>query len=296
MAYVKKPINLEGLDLAFSKISQYLKQNFKTVLLISADNFKDKKLQQLFQQKYKEVSFITTSSIEDGKLKANNIHFDCIIADLGEDTSDGIKLMQEWKPQLIEQKIPVILLINNIISGEDEIRLKTISETVVRNTASATTKLIDEIEQFLYKLKQNESHSGNDSQHPKNLINNLDGKKILIVDDDMRNVYALSTALESELAEVISAADGKESLEMLKLNPDTELVLMDIMMPEMDGYEAMQHIRKTLKLNQLPIIALTAKAMAGDREKCIASGASDYITKPVDIQKLLTLIKIWLSK
>ena len=204
--------------------------------------------------------------------------------------------MQEWKPQLLEQKIPVILLINNNISGEDEIRLKTISETVVRNTASATNKLIDEIEQFLYKLKQNDNQSLVNQQEPKNLINNLEGKKILIVDDDMRNVYALSTALESEHAEIISAADGKESLEMLKLNTDTQLVLMDIMMPEMDGYEAMHQIRHTLKLHQLPIIALTAKAMAGDREKCIAAGASDYITKPVDIQKLLTLIKTWLSK
>ncbi|MBP7345314.1 MAG: response regulator [Sediminibacterium sp.] len=296
LAYVKKPINLEGLDLAFSKISQYLKQNFKTVLLISSDNFKDKKLQQLFQEKYKEVSFITTSTIEDGISKTNHIHFDCIIADLGDDTSKGIKLMQEWKPQLIEQKIPVILLINNSISGEDEIRLKTISETVVRNTASATNKLINEIEQFLYKLKQNEGQPNEDVQEPKNLIENLEGRKILIVDDDMRNVYALSTALESEQAEIISAADGKESLEMLKLNPNTQLVLMDIMMPEMDGYEAMRHIRQTLKLDRLPIIALTAKAMAGDREKCIAAGASDYITKPVDIQKLLTLIKVWLSK
>lgn len=136
----------------------------------------------------------------------------------------------------------------------------------------------------------------NDTETPQNLINNLNGKKILIVDDDMRNVYALSTALESEEAEIISAADGKESLEMLKMHPDTHLVLMDIMMPEMDGYEAMNHIRKTLNMHQLPIIALTAKAMAGDREKCISAGASDYITKPVDIQKLMSLIKIWLSK
>ena len=163
-------------------------------------------------------------------------------------------------------------------------------------SASATNKLINEIEQFLYKLKQTEGQLNEDDQQPKNLIENLEGRKILIVDDDMRNVYALSTALESEHAEIISAADGKESLEMLKLNPNTQLVLMDIMMPEMDGYEAMRHIRQTLKLDRLPIIALTAKAMAGDREKCIAAGASDYITKPVDIQKLLTLIKVWLSK
>jgi CheY-like chemotaxis protein len=117
-----------------------------------------------------------------------------------------------------------------------------------------------------------------------------------VVDDDMRNVFALSAVLESNKMQVLAAGDGRESLEQLKKHPDTDLVLMDIMMPEMDGYEAMQRIRKDLKMAHLPIIALTAKAMAGDRDKCIAAGASDYITKPVEMQKLLSLMRVWLTK
>jgi CheY-like chemotaxis protein len=120
-------------------------------------------------------------------------------------------------------------------------------------------------------------------------------KTVLVVDDDMRNVFALSAVLESNKMQVLTASDGKEALEQLQKFPDTDIVLMDIMMPEMDGYEAMQRIRRDLKMMELPIIALTAKAMTGDREKCIAAGASDYITKPVDMQKLLSLMRVWLT-
>jgi signal transduction histidine kinase/CheY-like chemotaxis protein len=296
LAYVKKPINIEGLDQAFNKISQYLKQYFKNVLLISPEHFKDNALQQLFSQKYKTVTFINVPSIEEAKQKAKQIQFDCIIADLGDQLQEGIIQMQDWKPTLVEQDIPVILLINNDISDTEEKTLKTVSDTIVKNNSTTNLKLMDEIELFLYKLKQTDSQKINSPFDSSNLIQDLSGRKILIVDDDMRNVYALSTALESEHAEIISAADGKESLDMLQQHPDTQLVLMDIMMPEMDGYEAMKQIRHRLKLMQLPIIALTAKAMAGDKEKCIAAGASDYITKPVDVQKLLGLIKTWLSK
>ena len=296
LAYVKKPINLEGLDLAFSKISQYLKQHFKNVLLISAENVKHIHIQQLFQQKYKEVSFISASSVEEGKIKASQVRLDCIIIDLTENSFIHSVAIQSWKTELNEHQIPIILLVNNHISTDEEAYLKTISESIVKNSSSADVTLISEIEQFLYKLKQYENQPNHHIDNNKPIIENLAGRKILIVDDDMRNVYALSTALEAEQAEIVSAADGKESLEILKQNLDTQLVLMDIMMPEMDGYDAMKHIRQTLKLTQLPIIALTAKAMTGDREKCIAAGASDYITKPVDIKKLLTLIKIWLSQ
>ena len=296
LAYVKKPINLEGLDLAFSKISQYIKDNFKHVLLISLQNFKHIHFQQLFQQKYKEVSFISASSVEEGKLKASQVRVDCIIIDLSENNFIHSAAIHAWKTELNEQQTPIILLTNSHISTDEETYLKTISESIVKNSSSADIKLISEIEQFLYKLKQHENQANHPIDHDKPTIKNLAGRKILIVDDDMRNVYALSTALEAEQAEIVSASDGKESIEILKQNLDTQLVLMDIMMPEMDGYDAMKHIRQTLNLTQLPIIALTAKAMAGDREKCIAAGASDYITKPVDIQKLLTLIKLWLSQ
>jgi CheY-like chemotaxis protein len=122
----------------------------------------------------------------------------------------------------------------------------------------------------------------------------LSNKKVLVVDDDVRNIFSLTKALELQQMKVFSAVDGKEALQMLKENPDMDVVLMDIMMPEMDGYTAIQEIRKNNKFRNLPIIAVTAKAMTGDREKCIKAGASDYISKPVDVDQLLSLLRVWL--
>ncbi len=295
LAYVKKPINLEGLNLAFNKISAFIKQNFKNVLLVSPEYFKDKKIDSIFQQKLKSVNFFNASSIDDAVAITEKKHIDCIIVDLGNQVKKGIEALQEWRSELQNKKIPFILLIDNDIPASEEDLLKPFAEAIIRNDLSVNDNLITELDSFLYQIKRYEKANVQTANMISDL-KDLKGFKILIVDDDMRNVYALSTAIESEHAEIISAADGKESLEMLKKHTDTNLVLMDIMMPEMDGYEAMKRIRNELQLKELPIIALTAKAMEGDREKCISSGASDYITKPVDIQKLISMIKIWVSK
>ncbi|WP_327248477.1 GAF domain-containing hybrid sensor histidine kinase/response regulator [Sediminibacterium salmoneum] len=295
LAYVKKPINLEGLNLAFNKISAYIKQNFKNVLLVSPDYFNDNKVDSIFQQKLKSVNFYNANSIHEARTITENKHIDCVIVDLGNQLKLGIEALQEWRSVLQNKKIPFILLIDNDVPAAEEDLLKPFAEAIIRNDLSVNDNLITELDSFLYQLKRSEKANAQSSDIISDL-KNLKGFKILIVDDDMRNVYALSTAIESEHADIISAADGKESLDMLKQHTDTNLVLMDIMMPEMDGYEAMKRIRNELNLKELPIIALTAKAMEGDREKCIASGASDYITKPVDIQKLIAMMKSWLSK
>jgi len=295
LAYVKKPINLEGLNLAFNKISTYIRQNFKNVLLVSPDYFNDKNINSIFQQKLKSVNFYNANSINEARDITENKHIDCVIVDLGKQVKKGIEVLQEWRNALHNKSIPFIILIDNDISESDENLLKPFAEAIVRNDLSVNDNLITELDSFLYQIKRTDKAITN-QENKISELNDLNGFKILVVDDDMRNVYALSTALESENADILSAADGKESLEILKLHQDTHLVLMDIMMPEMDGYEAMKRIRNELQLKELPIIALTAKAMEGDREKCIASGASDYITKPVDIQLLISKIKSWLSK
>ncbi|BDQ11377.1 response regulator [Sediminibacterium sp. TEGAF015] len=295
LAYVKKPINLEGLNLAFNKISTYIKQNFKSVLLVSPDYFQDKNINAIFQQRLKSVTFYNASSINEARGITENKHIDCIIVDLGNEWQENLTSLQDWRSLSNNQHIPFILLINNDIPEAEENKLKPFAEAIVRNDLSVNDNLITELDSFLYQVKKSEKSTLQAIINESTLMD-LSGFKILIVDDDMRNVYALSTALESENADIISASDGRESLEMLKIHADTDLVLMDIMMPEMDGYEAMSRIRKELKQLDLPIIALTAKAMEGDREKCISAGASDYITKPVDIQKLISTIKSWLSK
>jgi len=150
---------------------------------------------------------------------------------------------------------------------------------------------MDELELFLYKLKEVAPRQTGVIESSEK---NLSGQKVLLADDDMRNLFSITALLEEQGIEVITAADGKEALEKLEQHRDIRLVLMDIMMPEMDGYEAMRRIRADIRYKQLPVIALTAKAMAGDREKCIAAGASDYIAKPIDSSKLLSLIRVWM--
>ena len=197
--------------------------------------------------------------------------------------------------KLSEKNTPFILYLDKDISSHDELALRKISDVVVRQSAGSHSRLMDEMELFLYKLQEIKTNTKLRVTDNGLTHNDLSDKKILLVDDDMRNVFALSAALEREEINVITASDGNDALQVLRNSDGVDLVLMDIMMPEMDGYEAIRHIRNDLKLTRLPIIALTAKAMTGDREKCIQAGASDYITKPVDIQKLLSLMRVWLS-
>ncbi len=295
LAYVKKPIDREGLEKAFDTISIYLDKHIKKVLIISAMHFKDESLKDLFHERHKDVSFIQVASVEQAKKIIMTEKYDCLIADIGNNVNEGINDLQLIQQELHNQPIPVIIYLDTDISPADELQLKKISNVIVRDSPSVNTRLKDELELFLYKVEEKYDQPNPKSFNIPVSDIGLVGKKILLVDDDMRNVFALSNALEIQKMIVTAASDGKESLAILKENPDIDLVLMDIMMPEMDGYEAIKRIRGDLKMGKIPIIALTAKAMTGDREKCIAAGASDYITKPVDVQKLLSLMRVWFS-
>jgi CheY-like chemotaxis protein len=148
---------------------------------------------------------------------------------------------------------------------------------------------------FLHLIEENKQTNTGGSYKKLGLLNEvLKDKKIMVVDDDVRNIFSITKALEAYSVKVLSATDGKEALEQLEKNPEIDLILMDMMMPEMDGYEATAEIRKIQKFRNLPVIAVTAKAMSGDRERCISAGASDYVTKPVDIDQLLSLLRVWL--
>jgi CheY-like chemotaxis protein len=183
------------------------------------------------------------------------------------------------------------------LSREENNRLTKLANTVVLKTANSHERLLDETVLFLHKV---ESNLPKEKQNIIRKLHRTDeilrNKKILLVDDDMRNIYSLSNVLEDEGIHCIIAENGRVALEELARHSDIDLVLMDVMMPEMDGYEATMQIRKTPGIQQIPIIALTAKAMKGDREKCLAAGMSDYITKPVNVAQLLSLMRVWLYK
>jgi CheY-like chemotaxis protein len=161
-------------------------------------------------------------------------------------------------------------------------------------TAHSYQRILDEVGLFLHLVEEKNSSETIKNKVLGSLTEVLSGKKILITDDDVRNIFSLTKALEKYKVDVVLAMDGKQALERLKENPDIDVVLMDMMMPEMDGYETIKQIRKTPMFTRLPIIAITAKSMIGDREKCIAAGASDYISKPVDIDQLVSLLRVWL--
>ncbi|HAI68416.1 MAG TPA: histidine kinase, partial [Gammaproteobacteria bacterium] len=192
-------------------------------------------------------------------------------------------------------QIPIILYMARELTSTENQCLQESENNLTIKVVRSQERLLDEATLFLHQLEANLSPYKRKMLkmvHDKEAI--LRHKKVLIVDDDMRNTFALLTLLEDKEVEVFVAENGKEALEMLEQHPDTHLVLMDIMMPEMDGYETMQNIRKQFRFRQLPLIALTAKAMPGDKAKCIEAGANDYLSKPVDTDKLISLMRVWL--
>ncbi len=295
LAYVKKPIDKKGLEKAFETIGTYLSENIKKVLVISDSHLIDENLTQLFWDKQNDVSFIHEPSLDNARERIHAEKFDCLIVDIGNKIAEGIRDIQLIRNEMEAQPIPVIIYLDTDISPADEWQLKKVSNAIVRESPYKNSRLKDELELFLYKVEESRNNPVPISGPASINDDGLKGKKILLVDDDMRNVFALSNALEIQKLDVIAAADGRESLNILAKNKDIDLILMDIMMPEMDGFEAIKKIRGELKMTNIPIIALTAKAMTGDREKCLEAGASDYITKPVDISKLLSLLRVWLS-
>jgi CheY-like chemotaxis protein len=192
--------------------------------------------------------------------------------------------------------LPIIIFTGKNLSKTEEGKIRQYADSIVVKTAHSYQRILDEVSLFLHLVEENTTNGSQPGKYPRmGALNEvLSHKKVMVVDDDVRNIFSLTKALEQHQMKVISAVDGKEALLMLKENPDMDVVLMDIMMPEMDGYTAIQEIRKINKFRNLPVIAVTAKAMTGDREKCIKAGASDYISKPVDVDQLLSLLRVWL--
>jgi signal transduction histidine kinase/DNA-binding response OmpR family regulator/CHASE3 domain sensor protein len=293
--YTQKPLQIEDLEAVFSNISHHIQSRFKQVLIVS-DNLLDNVLQlkSLSDKRQMETAYDQVPTLPEAFEELQKKKYDCVILDIGTDVSEGTARLKALWDFTKGKDIPIMVYLDKDISVGDEAQLKKYAAAIIRNSIYATDRLMDELELFLYKLKEIETRVVPVAK-PDLTEQTLKGKKVLLADDDMRNVFSLSALLEEYGFEVITAGDGKEALELLHKHPDTDIVLMDIMMPEMDGYEAMRHIRKDGRFLQLPVIALTAKAMTGDREKCMEAGASDYIAKPVDNNKLLSLMRVWLS-
>jgi CheY-like chemotaxis protein len=222
---------------------------------------------------------------------------DCIILDIGLPDMSGFDLIHQLEEVKGHNVPPIIIYTGKELTKEENNELEKYAETIIIKGIKSEERLLDETALFLHRTVSNLPES------KQAIIHNLydkesvfHSKKILLVDDDMRNVFALSKILQDRGMEIIKAENGKVALEMLAIHPDIDMVLMDIMMPEMDGYEAMKRIRSQAKFKKMPVIALTAKAMKDDKQKCIDAGANDYIAKPIDIERMLSLMRVWLSK
>jgi len=293
IAYLKKPVSKEGLEKAFADIAGHISSYFKKILFFSTEPGRNTDLQQVLDERKMDARVTYANTPEQTISILSEQRYDCTIVDIGNEIVAGINKLTQLKEAGALDDTQVIILLDKDISRDDEWKLKKFSNVVIRDSSLARQRLTDELELFLYKIQQTQKTPFNSTGTITD-DNVFAGKKILLVDDDMRNVFALNVALEEQRMVVFTANDGKEALEVLRKNKDIAIVLMDIMMPEMDGYEAMRKIRNDMKLTSLPVIALTAKAMQGDKEKSIEAGASDYITKPVDMGRLLSLMRVWL--
>jgi CheY-like chemotaxis protein len=290
-----KPISKDGLEQAFNRIENFVNRKIKNLLIIE-DNENSRKAMKILIGTGDVQCFEAATGKEALELYEQN-NIDCIILDIGLPDISGFDLIEKLEYIKGHKMPPIIVYTGKELTKEENDLLHKYAESIIIKGIKSEERLLDETALFLHRTISNLPTS------KQMIINNLydkeavfHSKKILLVDDDMRNVFALSKILQERGMEVIKSENGKKALEMLDTHNDIDLVLMDIMMPEMDGYEAMRRIRSQVKFRNLPVIALTAKAMKDDKQKCIDAGANDYITKPIDVERLLSLMRVWLSR
>lgn len=292
--FIYKPLAFEKMDDVFKKIESVIKGESKKVLIVE-DNPKHARALAYFLSS-NNINSAISGNITDSVQSLEKKEIDCVILDMGIPDLKAYETLDVIKKNAGLEDVPVLIFTGKSISRSDEIKIKQYADSIVMKTAHSYQRILDEVSLFLHLVEENNKprKSNGNARGTGSMAEVLLNKKVLIADDDVRNIFSLTKILEKHKMQVISAIDGKEALQALDKNQDTHIVLMDIMMPEMDGFEAITEIRKQSRWKNLPVIAVTAKAMTGDREKCIRAGASDYISKPVDIDQLLSLLRIWL--
>jgi signal transduction histidine kinase/DNA-binding response OmpR family regulator/CHASE3 domain sensor protein len=292
--FLDKPAAFDKIPEVFTRIERIITKESQKVLIIE-DNPKHAKALSFFLETH-HINSEIKSEVAEGLVALNKKEIDCVILDMGIPDKQAYQILDGVKKSPGLENLPVIVFTGKSLSLKEEVKIKKYADSIIVKTAHSYQRMLDEVSLFLHLVEENKNGDNKKESHKKlNLLNNiLHEKKVLIVDDDVRNIYSLTKALEIFKMNVITAFDGKEAIKILEENPDTDVVLLDMMMPNMDGYETAEKIRSNPKFLSLPLIAVTAKAMTGDREKCIKAGASDYITKPVDIDQLLSLLRVWL--
>ncbi len=291
-AFVTKPTSPEDLDVALTRIRNYSQPRRKRLLVVEDNPAEQLSIRELLG--HDDIDIDVADSGASALQTLRNEAYDCVVLDLRLPDMTGFEILERLRDTPKLKDLPVVVFTGRELTSEEGAQLHTLARSVVVKDVESPERLLDETALFLHRIiadlplqKQqmlDRLHRSDDA---------LAGRKVLVVDDDVRNIFALSSVLERRGMTVLSAGTGREAIETIESTPDLAIVLMDIMMPEMDGYETMQVIRQNPSLRRLPIIALTAKAMKGDRERCLEAGASEYLAKPVNTEQLLSALRMW---
>ncbi|MES3025540.1 MAG: response regulator, partial [Pseudomonadota bacterium] len=293
ISYINKPVSREALQEEFTRIQKFLLGGKRSLLVVDDEKMQRDSIVALIGDADLRIVAVETGEAALEALRSS--HFDCMVLDLTLPDISGFDLLDVIGKDTALRDLPIVIYTAKELNRKEVTKLKRYAKTIVIKDARSPERLLDETALFLHR-----SHASLPELQRRMIEEvhaadgGLAGRKVLIVDDDLRNIFALSSLLERQQMQVSFAENGRDGIEVLEKDSSIEIVLMDIMMPEMDGYDTMRAIRRIPKFKSLPIITLTAKAMKGDRDKCIAAGASDYITKPVDVAQLLSLMRVWL--
>jgi CheY-like chemotaxis protein len=294
-SYLVKSPTTEGIEAALERLKDFAAPRTKRLLVVEDDDIERQSIVELLRHEDIELLAVATGREALDALRERT--YDCVVLDLRLPDVSGFDLLERFQAEPALRDLPVVVFTGKELSCNDELRLKTMAKSIILKDVQSPERLLDETSLFLHRVVADlpvQKQMMLERLHGSSEI--LHGRKVLVVDDDARNIFALTSLLERHGMEVKSATNGRQAIDLIQSTPDLSMVLMDIMMPEMDGYQTMVEIRKDPRYRALPMLALTAKAMKGDREKCLDAGASDYIAKPVNTDQLLSLMRVWLFR
>jgi CheY-like chemotaxis protein/signal transduction histidine kinase len=294
-SFVTKPTTTEGVEAAIARIKEYARPRRKRLLVVEDNPAEQLSIRELLS--FDDIEIDTAGTGNGALTSLREQQYDCVVLDLRLPDMTGFEVLEEIKRDSSLSDVPVVVFTGRELSAEEDAQLHTMARSIVVKGVESPERLLDETALFLHRVV---TDLPPEKQRMLERLNSSDedlvGRTVLLVDDDARNIFALSSVLERRGMNVLTATTGKEAIEMVEKTPQLAIVLMDIMMPEMDGYQTMSVIRENPEYRRLPIISLTAKAMKGDREKCLEAGASDYLAKPVNTEQLLSALRMWLHR
>jgi CheY-like chemotaxis protein len=294
-SFIIKPTTPEGIADALARIKEFAKPRRKRLLVVEDNKAEQMSIRELLG--HDDIEIVSAGTGVEALSALQSQPCDCVVLDLRLPDMSGFEVLERMRGDVTLADVPVVVFTGRELSAEEDAQLHTMARSIVVKGVESPERLLDETALFLHRVI---TDLPSEKQRMLERLNSSDedllGRKVLLVDDDSRNIFALSSVLERRGMRVLTSTTGSEAIELIESTPDLAIVLMDIMMPEMDGYQTIEKIRKSPAYRRLPIIALTAKAMKGDREKCLEAGASDYLAKPVNTEQLLSSLRMWLHR